>query len=299
MSVSHTIEITSEPGEIPSDSEDGGPVVGYTAGDVIEITAHFTGPVTTRNPDTGKRVDYAGLYIEVGENRRLAKMLRGNGTDTIVFGYTVQPEDADADGISVERGGTDTGLYYNTDTQDRGLWSVEEECGCINRNFRGLSDDPGHVVVPVDVEEPEIRSIPPGAEGAASISVGLIDTRDGELTDEDGGRDWFSVDLAGGENYIIELKSKMEFIEGEDGEKWWLGGYFDYVEDQLIDPSILEVVDENGEQVLGEHDGGGFMGFFARAFFVPDEGGTYYIAVGAGSQDAGGTGLLHAVHTCR
>ena len=287
----HTIEITSEPGEIPSDSEDGGTVVGYTAGDVIEITAYFTGPVTTRNPDTGKRVDYAGLYIEVGENRRLAKMLRGNGTDTIVFGYTVQPEDADADGISVERGGTDTGLYYNTDTQDRGLWSVEEECGCINRNFRGLSDDPGHVVVPVDVEEPEIRSIPPGAEGAASISVGLIDTRDGELTDEDGGRDWFSVDLAGGENYIIELKSKMEFIEGEDGEKWWLGGYFDYVEDQLIDPSILEVVDENGEQVLGEHDGGGFMGFFARAFFVPDEGGTYYIAVGAGSQDAGGTGL--------
>ncbi|MCE2458374.1 MAG: hypothetical protein J4G14_11265 [Dehalococcoidia bacterium] len=32
------------------------------------------------------------------------------------------------------------------------------------------------------------------------------------------------------------------------------------------------------------------MGFFARAFFVPEEDGTYYIAVGAGSQDPDGTG---------
>ena len=42
--------------------------------------------------------------------------------------------------------------------------------------------------------------------------------------------------------------------------------------------------------MLGEHDWGGFMGFFARAFFVPEEDGTYYIAVGAGSQDPDGTG---------
>ncbi len=287
------LEITSVPGDLPSETEDGETLAGYSAGDVIEITALFTGPVTTVNPDTGRKADYAGLHIQVGENRRLAEVLRGDGTDTVVFGHTVQPEDADADGISVEGGGLDTGLYYSTDSQDVGIWPVDGDGECINRQFRGLSDDLEHVVVPVDVEEPGFTVDAPAPEppvaGAASISVGLIDTRDGELTADDEGRDWFSVDLTGGENYIIELKGMMEFIESDDGDHR-LGGYFDYVPNKLVDPSILEVVDDEGDQVLGEHDEGGFMGNFARAFFVPDEDGTYYIAVGAGSQDPGGTG---------
>ena len=38
-------------------------------------------------------------------------------------------------------------------------------------------------------------------------------------------------------------------------------------------------------QVLGEHDQGGFTANFARAFFTPEEDGTYLVAVGAGAQD--------------
>ena len=296
----HKLEITSEPQEINTGSEDGETVVGYAEGDVIEITAHFTGPVTHGRPGTSEQADYTGLYIQVGENRRLAEMLRGNGTDRIVFGYQVQAGDVDADGISVESGGPGTGLYYSETNRDGGIWAVDEPDGRINRLFHGLDDDPEHIVVQTAVKEPtvvepEITIVEPTPEDpvevVASISAGLIETMDGELTDEDNGRDWISIDLTGGENYIIELKSKMEFIEGEDGERWWLGGYFEYVEDQLIDPSILEMVNSEGEQVLGEHSRGGFMGNFARAFFVPDEDGTYYIAVGAGRQDRGGTGL--------
>ena len=41
----------------------------------------------------------------------------------------------------------------------------------------------------------------------------------------------------------------------------------------------------------GEHDQGGFLGNFARAFFTPEEDGTYYIAVGAGAEYRGGTGF--------
>ena len=296
----HKLEITSEPQEINTGSEDEETVVAYTTGDVIEITAHFTGPVTHGRPGTGEQADYTGLYIQVGENRRLAEMLRGGGTDTIVFGYQVQADDVDADGISVESGGPGTGLHYSETNRDGGIWAVDEPDGRINRLFHGLDDDPGHVVVQVaeeepTVEEPDTTLVQPEPEEpvevAASISVGLIETVDGELTAEDEGADWYSFDATGGENYIIELKSTMEFIEGEEGEMWWLGGYFDYVPDRLLDPSILEIVDEQGEQVLGEHDWGGFMGFFARAFFVPDEDGTYYIAIGAGSQDPDGTGL--------
>ena len=99
-------------------------MVAYTTGDVIEITAHFTGPVTNGAPNTGEQADYAGLYIQVGENRRLAEMLRGDGADTIVFGYQVQSDDADADGISVEGGGPGTGTLLQrgpTATAEFGL----------------------------------------------------------------------------------------------------------------------------------------------------------------------------------
>ena len=297
----YKLEITSAPGEVASASEDGETVVGYTAGDVIEITAHFTGPVTNGRPSTSEQADYTGLYIQVGENRRLAEMLRGGGTDTIVFGYQVQADDVDANGISVDDGGPGTGLYYSEANRDGGIWAVDQPDGRINRLFHGLDDAPEHIVVQVAVEEPTVIEEPvttiipptpePPVEVAASISVGLIDTMDGELTAEDDGRDWISVDLVGGENYIIELKSTMEFIQAEDGERWWLGGYFDYVPNKLIDPSIHEVVDDQGEQVLGEHDQGGFMGNFARAFLTPDEDGTFYIAVGAGSEYRVGTGF--------
>ena len=78
-------------------------------------------------------------------------------------------------------------------------------------------------------------------------------------------------------------------ITGFDG----IGGYpsVQFVQGHLVDPSILEIVDEEGDQVLGERDRGGFLGNFARAFFIPDEDGTYYIAIGAGAQDRGALGF--------
>ena len=135
----YDLAITSEPGEITTASGD--EVVAYGAGDVIEITAHFTGTVTTENPNTGEQADYAGLYIQVGENRRIAELLSGDGGDKLVFGYTVTEEDEDADGISVEGGGAGTGMYYNENNRDGGLWAVRARGGRLNRLFHGLDDD--------------------------------------------------------------------------------------------------------------------------------------------------------------
>ena len=294
----YDLEITSEPRDITTASGD--EVVAYGAGDVIEITAQFTGTVTTLNPDTGEHADHAGLYIQVGENRRVAKLLRGDGGDKLVFGYTVTEEDVDADGISVEAGGPGTGMYYNVNNRDGGLWAVRAPGGRINRIFHGLDDDRDHVVVrlpaeePVDDEPPTVPPIdntitPPTPEpeewlvSSLSIESNLRGLTDGELTEEDDGRDWFSFEAEGGNNYIIELKNKM-IITGFDGTS---GGYprVQFVPGHLVDPSILEIVDEEGEQVLGERDQGGFIRNFARAFFTPDEDGTYYIAIGAGAQD--------------
>ena len=297
----YRLEITSDPEELPAASEGGETTVAYAVGDIIEITARFTGDVTNVNPDTGERADYAGLYIQIGENRRVANLLRGEGTDRLVFGYAIQGDDLDADGISVEGGGPGTGLYYNEDSRDGGLWSVDTLGGRINRIFHGLDDDPDHVVVQVEVEEPTITQRPtetdvpvePEPELPVENSIvldvgsGLIDTRNGELTAEDDGRDWFSFNAVGGQNYIIELKNRMEFSQSANS---WLGLHMEYVPDHLVDPSILEILDEEGEQVLGERDQGGFMGNFARAFFTPEEDGTHYLAIGAGAQDRGATG---------
>ena len=71
----------------------------------------------------------------------------------------------------------------------------------------------------------------------------------------------------------------MEFSEAPG---YWLEGNLDYADGSIVDANILEVVNEDGEQVLGEHDQGGFIGNAARALFVPEEDGTYYTAVGAG-----------------
>ena len=297
------LEIRSVPGEIPFDANGQEFQTAYTTGDVILITAHFTHPVTTVNPDTGEQADYAGLYLGVGESRRIAHVLRGDGTNTIIFGYTVQADDVDLDGISVEGGWAGTGFYYNEDNRDSGLWPVDSDDGRLNRIFHGLEDDPSHPVAQVDVGEPTITPpienpvvdepsivdpVPPKwAENAVDIEPNLLSAVDGELTNEDEGRDWYSFTATAGEDYIIELTNMMDIYIGDESP----GFRAQYVEGHLIDPSILEIVDEEGTQILGERDQGGFMGNFARAFFTPESDGTYYIAVGAGRQAPGELGF--------
>ena len=298
----HHLEIISVPHELPaSDGQE--PRVGYAAGDVIEITAHFTGDVTTVNPNTGEPADYAGIYLQVGENRRFAPFLRSYGADALVFGYTVQADDLDANGISVEGGGPGTGLGYNPNNHDGGIWITDTGSSQINRMFHGLKDDRAHRVFPAQVddpvitppeeptEEPEPIEEPPATnpdpptnlrmESTLSAGDGFFSVEHGELTDEDGGRDWFAFVAEAGENYIIEVEGRMEILED---------GGTPYVDNHLIDPSILEIVNEADEQVVGEQDRGGFIFNWARAYFTPDEDGTYYIAVGSGAQYRTGTG---------
>ena len=299
----YDLEIRSVPEEINLDPDGNETQIAYTAGDVVLIGAKFNHPVTTKNPETGEQTDYAGLYLQVGEHRRIANVVRGDGTDNIIFGYEVQPDDVDADGISVEGGGPGTGLYYNEDTRDGGLWAVNPEDGRLNRLFHGLDDDPDHLVAQVDVGEPTITSPTetplddepsvvdptpgPWADRSVEIEGNLLTRVSGELTLEDEGRDWYNFAATGGETYIIELKSQMEYLHSGSGQHF--GTLF--VDGHLVDPSILEIVNDQEAQVMGERDQGGFLGNFARAYFTPEEDGMHYIAVGAGAQDRGALGF--------
>ena len=300
----HGQEITSVPRELPA-IEGQEPPVGYAVGDVIEITAHFTGAVTTVNPATGERSDYAGIHLFVGNQRRLARFLRSYGSDALVFGYTVQAEDADGDGVRVERGrlplngpslAPTTGFRYDHQHSDIGIWPVSPDHDSINVFYHGLDNDPAHRVFQLEIEEPtvdpptdtEILPVPePEPEPPVWVrESAVIENSDfhvehGQLTEEDGGRDWFSFAGIGAEDYIIEVESRLRLLED---------GSTRHVHNHLKDPSILEIIDQQGNQLMSEQDGGGFTGNWARAYFKPATDGTFYIAVGSGREERGGFG---------
>jgi len=86
-----SIEITSSPANGAAYLED----------ETIEVTATFDQDVDVEGQ--------VGVSIRVGTENdwRGAWYLSGSGTDTIVFGYTVQDGDTDSDGISIDSGGID------------------------------------------------------------------------------------------------------------------------------------------------------------------------------------------------
>ena len=71
-------------------SSGGGAADTYGAGETIEVSVTFDEPVTA-TADTD-------FVLSVGGDKR-APLLRGSGTATLVFGYTVQAADTDDDGI--------------------------------------------------------------------------------------------------------------------------------------------------------------------------------------------------------
>ena len=78
----------------------------YGVGETIEIEATFSTSVDVDgNP---------GLGLSVGSNWRSASYLRGSGSDTLVFGYTVKADDRDSDGIKMDGGYQDSsGTWHN------------------------------------------------------------------------------------------------------------------------------------------------------------------------------------------
>ena len=119
------------------------------------------------------------------------------------------------------------------------------------------------------------------------LTVGLQHTHTGALTRDNNGRDEYSFDGNGGTQYIIEVKHPLRYVDPDEPasntQPTQVPGY-------LVDPSILEITDYLGNQLVGERDEGGFTLRGARAFFTPSTSGTYRIAVGAGAQNRGGLG---------
>ena len=87
--------------------------------------------------------------------------------------------------------------------------------------------------------------------------------------DFDSDRDWFAVTLEAGKTYQIDLKG----LSTGDGT--------------LSDPYLRGVHDSDGTEVIGTSNYAGGTGNNSRAYFTPDEDGTYYVAAGELGTDKG------------
>ena len=136
----NNLEITSAPGS-------GGH---YGSGDEIELTMTFSHEVEVEGDVL--------LNLRVGDeegNWRGAWYKSGSGTDTLVFGYTVQPGDSDTDGVSVDSSWVDeNGVRHSYGGS--GSIKVAGFDNVFKPRYSGLGDQAAHRV---DGVAPTIRSI--------------------------------------------------------------------------------------------------------------------------------------------
>ena len=106
----------------------------YILGGRIEVRVVFDEPVEVADPPH--------VRLRIGTEARRAAYVAGTGTDTLVFGYTVEPGDVDTDGIEVEalRGG-----------------AIADAAG--NRAVRGLDAVTTSFPFKVDADVPGVESV--------------------------------------------------------------------------------------------------------------------------------------------
>ena len=120
------------------------PARGYTygVGEVIEFAATFNNPV-----DVHANV-LMGFFI--GEDWKGARYQRGSGTETLVFAHTVQPEDRDANGVSVHDGYVDRDGRrhgFGGDIVIHGTAQIPGVAGIpVYKIYKGIPNQSGHMV---------------------------------------------------------------------------------------------------------------------------------------------------------
>ena len=85
-----------------------------------------------------------------------------------------------------------------------------------------------------------------------------------------GDRDWFKVDLTAGTRYRIEVETRRHGMHN---------------------PNLGGIYDSSGTKVRNGNGSRGSSAYSERIHFEPTTGGTYYIAVTAGSTSRNNTGL--------
>ena len=106
-------------------------------GETIEISATFSTAVDVNGTPS--------LGFWVGGTWRAANYLRGSGSNTLVFGYTVKSDDRDDNGISMDGGYQDSNGTWHNVVNHTTVTAVGTDT-VANRVYRGLGGQLGHKV---------------------------------------------------------------------------------------------------------------------------------------------------------
>ena len=134
----------------------------YMAGENIDVALTFNTPVYVQGESS--------IGIQVGDVAGQAAYLSGSFTTRLIYRYRVQIDDADANGISVDEGGPNTGFvgWVPTLVASFGLLPAD-------RYYPGVADDPGHKVdglVSCTVLEDGSFHCVPGSTARLSVADG-------------------------------------------------------------------------------------------------------------------------------
>ena len=110
----------------------------YGVGEQIEFAATFNTPVQV----TGGVL--MGFYI--GDRWDGAWYRRGSGTNTLVFGYEVKPQDRDTDGIHVHNGYIDNNGRQHGFGGDGSITADDSSGARASAWYTGINSQPGHKV---------------------------------------------------------------------------------------------------------------------------------------------------------
>ena len=109
----------------------------YGLGETIEISATFSTAVDVNGTPS--------LGFWVGGTWRAANYLRGSGSNTLVFGYTVKSDDRDDNGISIDGGYQDSNGTWHNFVNHTTVTAVGTDTVAY-RVYRGLGGQLGHKV---------------------------------------------------------------------------------------------------------------------------------------------------------
>ena len=135
---------------------------GYRLGEDIEVALTFS---TEAHAKDGSSIAIRVGDAAAGANYRAARYVSGSGTRRLVYRYRVQDGDRDADGISVDIGGPDSGFAGPLPTTAPELGSIP-----VRRVYPGIPDNPEHKVEPA-IEAAFAATSLTASEGGAAASL--------------------------------------------------------------------------------------------------------------------------------
>ena len=174
----------------------------YSAGEVIEIQVEFN---TAVNATTG-----TDFVLSVAGAKR-APLLRGNGTDTLVFGYTVQAADSDGNGIWI--GPQDRTLVGNRNGTPQN--------GAITSVATGRAADLTHAQLGTLSGHKVDGSLTPTASTDATLSGGTVTAGSTTLVTFASGTATYTASVANGVEEVTFAPTKhaeatVRYLKGTD-----------------------------------------------------------------------------------